>query len=605
MVDFGQEVTGYVEINVEAYAGDVVELSHAEVLDKEGNFYTENYRSAKAKYRYICKDGRQTYNPKLTIFGFRYIRIDSFPGGVQRAKPENFTAVTVHSQMKRTGYLRCSNALLNKLFDNVVWGQKGNFLDVPTDCPLRDERTGWTGDAQVFSPTASFFRNTYNFYRKYLHDMDTEQQDLQGRVPIVVPSFGYDDTACVWGDAVTIMPWNLYLFTGDKAILQEQYGSMKAWVDYLVRFDGEDRRWGKVFHYGDWLALDHADRRVDQSLGGTAEDYIAYVYFGHSAGLVAKAAALLGKEEDAAHYAALKESIYDYVRREFFTPAGRCAADTQTAYIIALRYGLAPHREKAVQMLKKTFARNQNKLQTGFVGSPHLCNVLTEVGMEKLSYDLLLNEGYPGWLYEVNLGATTIWERWNSMEADGSVSSTGMNSFNHYSYGSICEWMFRHAAGLNPREDVPGFRKVELKPVPDPRLGHVEMEYRSASGTYRVCWKTEGNRHVKLDVTVPFGCEAELTLYRSGKAPVTLTAGTYHYEYDTVTPMGSGFTADTIVQELLDNAGAARLLHSYNISHDNLPTQYWNAPLRHVSEDAPEFLTPEQLAVLEKRLMEL
>ncbi len=597
--DLGQNMSGVFRLRIRGEKGQKVHIQVGEVL-QEGNFYRENLRSAKAEFFYTCGGEQVTIQPKFTYYGFRYVKVE----GVEVAE-NDLEGLVYYSDMEEIGFLTTGHEKVNRLISNAHWGLRGNFLDVPTDCPQRDERMGWTGDAQVFSGTANFFRNTYNFYRKYLHDMDTEQQDLAGKVPIVVPSFGYTDTACVWGDAATIMPWNLYLFTGDTAILQEQYGSMKGWVDHLVAFDGDDRRWGQAFHYGDWLALDHANRKSDQVMGGTAEDYIAYVYLGHSAGLVSKAAALLGREEEAAHYAALKEEIYDYVRHEYFTPGGRCAADTQTAYLIALRYGVAPDREKAIAMLKKTFTRNEGKLQTGFVGSPHLCNVLTEVGMEKLSYDLLLNEDYPGWLYAVNLGATTIWERWNSMEADGSVSSTGMNSFNHYSYGSICEWMFRHVAGLNPLESAPGFRKVEIKPVPDPRLGHINMEYRSISGTYRVSWQVEGKRHVVLDVTVPFGCEAELTLYRSEEAPMVLTAGVYHFEYDTVTSMGAALSMDSKLWELFDDPEAAEILRQFDIGTFSIPTQHWNDTLRQIAGTAEGNVSQAQAAAIDEMLKKL
>ena len=548
VLDIGQNLVGTFALKVNRPAGTKIFIQVGEVM-QQGCFYNENLRTAKAEYTYISDGTPKTITPSFTFYGFRYVKVEGIPD----LKAEDFTALALYSELPRRGILTTGHAKVNQLIHNVEWGQKSNFLDVPTDCPQRDERLGWTGDAQVFSATACYLRQCYPFFRKYLHDMATEQKHLDGMVPDVIPSLNdsaYQGCAAVWGDAATIIPWNLYNIYGDKTILAEQFESMASWVDYITRLDGDDHGWSRHFHYGDWLALDHPDHRPDQCLGGTDVAYISQVYYRNSARIVANAADILGKKAEAEKYGALADRLTKWLADEFFSPNGRCCVDTQTGLVLALNNNLSPNAEKCAARLSEKLDQTHGKLQTGFVGTPFLCGALTENGMERNAYDLLLNEEYPGWLYEVNLGATTIWERWNSMEPDGSVSSTGMNSFNHYAYGSIAQWICEYAAGLKAAE--PGFRKASIAPVPDARLGKVDFTYESAAGRYRVFWETLDKTTLHLTVEVPFGCEAELKLpYCSENAVRILEAGCFDITYITESPMARTFHADMPVIELL------------------------------------------------------
>lgn len=507
VLDIGQNLTGIFRLHVCAEKGRKIHLQFGEVL-QNGSFYRDNLRSALAEYTYVS-DGREKWiSPEFTFYGYRYVKVEGLPD----LTADDFEAVAMYSDLERTGTITTGHAKLNRLIENAVWGLRDNFLDVPTDCPQRDERMGWTGDAQVFCDTACDLYDGYEFYRKYLHDLASEQELRDGAVPDVVPSFGYQNAGSVWGDAACIIPWKLYVQYGDPAILSDQYESMRSWVDYIRRTDGENHGWREVFHYGDWLALDHPNLKTDTTFGGTDVGYIADLYYAKSAEIVSKSAEIIGKQEDAETYGKLSDSIMENLRKDYFSQTGRCCIDTETALILALKFDLASDREFCRKQLQKRFAIVDNKLQTGFVGTPFLGDVLTEAGMGKLAYDLLLSEEYPGWLYEVNLGATTVWERWNSMNADGSVSSTGMNSFNHYAYGSIVGWMFRGIAGLRPADGSYGYKRVIIQPAADERIHFADMSYRSIAGTYRVNWRIDERNHIHLQVSVPFNCCAELKL---------------------------------------------------------------------------------------------
>ena len=408
--------------------------------------------------------------------------------------------------------MKTGSDLVNQLISNVRWGLKCNFVDVPTDCPQRDERMGWTGDAQVFSPTAMYLEDTYAFYAKYLYDMAKEQSVLGGKVPYVVPSCGVEDAACVWGDAACIIPWNLYLFYGDKSILEDQFASMKSWVEYITKVDGDNHGWRSVFHFGDWLALDNPVQGAEQVMGATDEEFIANLYYAISAGIVAKAAGVLGYREEQEKYQKLSEEQFAVVQEEYYSATGRCCIKTQTALLLTLKYHLSKNEELTKRQLLKLFEQSNHKLKTGFVGTPLLNNVLTDNGMNDLAYELLLNEEFPGWLYEVKLGATTVWERWNSLLADGTISGISMNSMNHYAYGSIQEWMFRHVAGINTMESHPGARTVQFAPTLNWDLRYAEAKYDSASGMYSIRWELSDKEHVIITMDVPFDCTAEAVL---------------------------------------------------------------------------------------------
>lgn len=477
VIDFGQEVTGYIELEVAAKNGEKVELSHAEVLDKDGNFYTKNYRSAKAKYNYICREGKQTYKPKLTFFGFRYIRIDQFPGGVENAKLENFTAIVVYSEIKRTGYLSCSNPKLNQLFNNIIWGQKGNFLDIPTDCPQRDERLGWTGDAQVFVKTAALNYNVEQFFSKWLADLAADQEE-NGRVGHVIPDLLGGESSAAWADAATICPWEIYLAYGNPQILSAQFISMKKWIAYITEHTKDNNLWTGGQHFGDWLGLDAPSGSYK---GSTREDFIASAFYAYSTSLVTKAGKVLG--EDITKYEALYYDIVSAFQekyKEYYT---------QTECILAAHFKLATDCQAAADQLASMVKKCGIQLKTGFVGTPYLLHVLSDYGYVDLAYSLLLRESYPSWLYPITKGATTIWEHWDGIMENGDFWSADMNSYNHYAYGAVADWVYSAAAGIKTLEEFPGYEKVVITPNPDKRLDWLKASLETRHGRIRSEWK--------------------------------------------------------------------------------------------------------------------
>ena len=481
VVDFGQNLTGYVEIALDGVKGEAVEFSHAEVLDKNGNFYTENYRSAKAKYLYFCKDGAQRYKPKLTFYGFRYIRVDRFPGGAETAAPENFTAIAVHSDMKRTGYLSCSNPLLNKLFENVIWGQKSNFLDVPTDCPQRDERLGWTGDAQVFIRTACLNFDAERFFTKWLADLAADQRE-DGAVGHVIPNILRQSGSAAWDDAAAICPWAVYLAYGDPNILRAQFASMKKWVDYITAHTTTRDLWTGGEHYGDWLGLDAPSGSYK---GSSREDLIASAFYAHSTALVIKTGRVLG--QDVSAYEALYERIVRAFRQAY------PVYQTQTECTLAVYFALAEDAQKTADQLAQMIRGCGTKLQTGFVGTPYLLHALSAHGYTELAYDLLLRREYPSWLYPVTKGATTIWEHWDGQMENGDFWSSDMNSFNHYAYGAVADWVYTVAAGIQTVEEKPGYAAVRIAPQPDKRLDWLEASVETRHGLVLSRWEKQEN----------------------------------------------------------------------------------------------------------------
>ena len=527
--DIGQNIAGIFRLRVHEPKGTKIHIQTGEVL-QQGNFYRENLRTAKSEYIYISDGQEHVLEPKFTYYGYRYAKVE----GAHDLRQEDFTGVAYYSDVRPVATFKTGDEKLNQLMRNISWGQKGNFVDLPTDCPQRDERLGWTADTQVFVPTASFLTDSCAFYQKYLYDMRKEQSHNEGCVPEVIPAFFVKATCSVWGDAATIIPWAMYQFYGDVTILRDSLQSMKAWVDYIERLDGDNHHWREVFHYGDWLALDHPSGRVDEVKGGTEEGLIADAYYLNSVRLVVKSARILGETELAQTYEQKAERILSEIRKEYYTPNGRCAINTQTAQILSAYFDLSTDPERAHRTLVSLLHLNNNKLRTGFVGTPLLCRVLSSFGEDKLAYELIHNEEYPGWLYEINLGATTVWERWNSLNPDGTISSSDMNSFNHYAYGAIGEWMWRTMAGLNPCVEQPGFKRAVLRPVVDGKTGWLEAEYASVSGVYRVAWKVLDQRHVQLKVEIPFDCTASLELpYCKGAEKLELTPGSYEYCYET------------------------------------------------------------------------
>lgn len=491
VVDFGQEVTGYIQFTVDAKAGEKVEISHGEVLDKDGNFYNANYRSAKSKIYYTCCDGVQTYKPKMTFFGFRYIRLDQFPG---TPCADQFYAVAVHSDMKRTGRLRSSNPLLNQLFSNIIWGQKGNFLDVPTDCPQRDERMGWTGDAQAFVKTASYNFDVDRFFTKWLADMAADQRP-DGSIGHVVPTLYVGSGSAAWDDAAAICPWQIYLTYGDKEILRQQFDCMKKYIGFITNSTKDPYLWTGGEHYEDWLGL---DAPVGSYKGSSRADFIASAFYAYSTSLVVKAGRVLG--EDISEYERLYQGIVDTFRKTFTDYR------TQTEHVLAVHFGLAEDPQKTADALAEMIKACGSKLQTGFVGTPYLLHVLSSYGHTELAYTLLLRTEYPSWLYPVTKGATTVWEHWDGIMENGDFWSTDMNSFNHYAYGAVADWVYEAAAGIQTVEDAPGFARVKIAPQPDNRLDWLEASIETRKGTVRSLWKQEEGR-IRYEITTPSPAE--------------------------------------------------------------------------------------------------
>ena len=499
VIDFGQNLVGWVMLRVKGPAGTSIRLSHAEVLDKEGNFYTDNLRAAKAQDVFILKgQGEETFEPHFTFHGFRYIRIEGYPGPIDTA---NFTAVALYSDMKKTGNFECSNPLVNQLQHNIQWGQRGNFLDVPTDCPQRDERLGWTGDAQVFSRTAAYNMGVDNFFTKWLKDLAADQLP-SGAVPFVIPNVLGNGTSAGWADVSTIIPWNLYLAYGDRRVLEQQYPSMRAWVEY-IKGQAKDNLWNTGFHFGDWLFYRPFDDNDGRS-AVTDKYLIAQCFYAHSTQLLINAATVLGKKEDAAGYSLLLKGIKDAFLREYMTPDGRLVSGTQTAYVLALQFDMLPEtlRKQAAARLVQNIQDYNYHLTTGFLGTPYLCHVLSRFGSTSVAYRLLLQDTYPSWLYPVKMGATTIWERWDGIRPDSSFQTPGMNSFNHYSYGAIGDWMYRVVAGIDTYEDMPGYRHSRIAPHPGGGLSSASAGLETGYGLLSCKWRLDGNT-LLLDLTVP------------------------------------------------------------------------------------------------------
>jgi alpha-L-rhamnosidase len=520
VIDFGQNLTGWVQVKAKGAAGDRITLYHAEVLDKYGNFYTENLRPAKQQNVYILKGGaEETFEPHFTFQGFRYIRIEGYPGEI---KPENFTAIALYSDMRQTGTFTSSHALLNQLQHNIQWGQRGNFLDVPTDCPQRDERLGWTGDAQAFSRTASYNFGVNAFFSKWLKDLALDQVD--GNVPFVVPNVlgARAGGSAGWADAATIIPWNTYIAYGDKQVLQDQYESMKAWVGFMER-NSTDMLWNKGFHFGDWLFYRPFDDNDGRS-AVTDKYLIAQCFFAHSADIVAKTATVLGRGDDAMRFNDLARKVREAFMKEYVTAGGRLVSGTQTAYVLALNFDMLPEemRQPVAQRLADNVRNYGNHLTTGFLGTPYLCHVLSRYGFNDVAFTLLMQETYPSWLYPVKMGATTIWERWDGIKPDSTFQTPGMNSFNHYAYGAIGDWMYRVVAGIDTDNELVGYKSIVIKPTIGGGLTQVAADYVTNYGKVRSAWKIESGKLV-LDVEVP--CNTSAVVHVPAAAVDAVTEG--------------------------------------------------------------------------------
>lgn len=524
VIDFGQNLVGFVMMKARGEKGDTIILEHAEVLDKKGNFYTENLRKAEQKNIYILNGLETEYEPHFTWQGFRYVRVKGIKGEVN---PTNFKAVALYSDMPETGTFQSSSEKLNQLQHNIKWGQKGNFLDVPTDCPQRDERLGWTGDAQVFFSTAAYNMQVDNFFNKWLKDLSADQFN-DGRIPHVIPNvMGNGGGSAGWSDAATIIPWNMYLNYGDKEILADQYESMKKWVGYMEK-ESTNYLWNTGSHYGDWLFY-RPDDDNDGRSAITDKQLIAQCFYAHSVQILINTAEILGKRQEVQRYSTLLQKIKEAFLNEYVTPNGRLVSSSQTAYVLALNFEMLPEnlRKQAAQRLVDNIKNYNYHLTTGFLGTPYLCHVLTKFGHHDLAYTLLMQQTYPSWLYPVTMGATTIWERWDGRKPDGSFQVPTMNSFNHYAYGAIGDWMYKELGGIktSSEEDGVGYKRILIEPHFEndyvseevsrmnggEKLSEINSSHVTYYGTIRSHWKVENDKII-FKVSIPVNTTARIII---------------------------------------------------------------------------------------------
>jgi alpha-L-rhamnosidase len=548
ILDFGQNVVGWVKVNAQGKAGDQIKLSHVEMLDKKGVPYFQNLRTAKAQATYtLSGNGVETFEPHFTFYGFRYVKVEGLSGKIN---PDNFTAIALYSDMKLTGNFECSNPLVNQLQSNIQWGQRGNFLDVPTDCPQRDERLGWTGDAEVFSRTAAYNFNVNQFFAKWLIDVAADQTK-NGSVPHVIPDVLRDkkmEGAAGWSDASITIPYNMYVSYGDKQIVENQYPSMKTYLNY-VRGAAKNDLWNTGFQYGDWLSYreDESKRSTGSNSAITDNYLVAQCFYAYNVELMIKAATLLEKKDDVAEYEALLNRIKKAFQTEYMTSSGRLTSETQTAYVLALQFDMLPEnlRAQAVERLVKNVESFRFHLTTGFLGTPFLNPVLTRFGRNDIAYKLLLQDTYPSWLYPIKAhGATTIWERWDSMKPDGTFQDPGMTSFNHYAYGAVGDWMYRTIAGIDTREaEGAGYKIIIIKPEIGGNLTYAKGSLETHYGLVASSWKIENDKFL-LDVEIPANTTATIafptnkinTINEDGVAlnakNKTVGSGKYHFEME-------------------------------------------------------------------------
>lgn len=555
LVDFGQNLVGRLRLTVEGPTGQTITIRHAEVLE-HGELCTRPLRGAEATDRYTLRGGGiETWEAQFTFHGFRYAEVDGWPGEL---RPENLTAVVLHSDMARTGWFECSDALLNQLHQNVLWGMRGNFLDLPTDCPQRDERLGWTGDIQVFSPTASYLYDVSGFLQSWLADLAYDQIDAGGSVPPVIPNGmgrGFGAGAAAWADAAVVIPWVLYHRFGDKDILATQFESMHTWVDYVEKIAGVRRLWEKGFQFGDWL--DPTAPPDQPAKARTDKVIVASAYFARSAEMVGLAAGVLGRKDDEAHYLALAEEARQAFAREYVTPAGRLMSDAETAYALAIEFALLPtpeQRQRAGERLAELVIESGFHIRTGFVGTPLMCDALCNTGHYDIAYALLTQRDNPSWLYPVTMGATTVWERWDSLLPDGSVNPGEMTSFNHYALGAVADWMHRTIGGLAPA--APGYQRMKISPRPGGRLTHARARHITPYGPAEVAWKI-ADGILSLDVTIPANASAVVALPGTQETPVEVGSGTYHWSYAYTNPdEHPPMTIDSTIGELMRDPDA-------------------------------------------------
>ncbi len=513
--DFGQNFSGRIRITVKARRGAVVRFRYAEILNPNGSLYVENLRGARCTDYYTCKgDGDETWEPRFTFHGFRYVEAETSQLGPDGRL--EIIGIVLHSDTPPTGTFQCSNPLLNKLQHNIVWGQKSNFLEVPTDCPQRDERLGWTGDAQVFVRTACFNMDVREFFHKWMRDARDAQSPLGG-VPSVIPDKdfipGREDGGPAWSDATVICPWTIYLCYGDKTILENHYESMKRYVAFLVnqqsknliRCHPDKVEWGG---YGDWLALDGSGVLE----GITPKDLIGTAFLAYDAELLAKIATVLGHEADADKFRSLHTEVVTAFQKRFLTEDGLLTSGTQTAAVLALQFDLVPANliETVARGLAHHIQERGYHLATGFVGTPYVLDVLEAHGFLEVAYKLLEQESFPSWLFPVKNGATTIWERWDGWTPEKGFQDKSMNSFNHYAYGAVGAWMYRTVAGLELDPSDPGYGTIIFRPRPGGTITSAAASLLTPHGKAAIQWELK-NKELHVELTVPTGSKGHFS----------------------------------------------------------------------------------------------
>ncbi|MEV5750330.1 family 78 glycoside hydrolase catalytic domain [Actinoallomurus sp. NPDC052308] len=528
ILDFGQNIAGRLRIRVSGPAGRVVTLRHAEVLDERGGLCVRPLRTARATDEYVLRGtGIEEWEPRFTYHGFRYAEVRGWPGTLD---PADVRAVVCHTDMTRTGRFTCSDPMLNRLHENAVWSMRGNFVDLPTDCPQRDERFGWTGDAQVFAPAAAFLYACGGLFASWLTDLAAEQHD-DGLVPPYVPYVKVEgdgaQPAAAWGDAAVIVPWTMYRRFGDRDVLRRQYPSMRAWVDGIAALAGDRYVWDTGFQFGDWLDPAAPPDRPDATR--TPHGLVATAYLAYSAGLVARTAEVLGETADRERYDDLAGRVRAAFRAKYQGPDGRLTGDSQTGYALALGFGLledAASRRAAGRRLAEVVRRDGHRIGTGFVGTPLVCDALCDAGEHETAYRLVLQRACPSWLYQVTMGATTIWERWDSLLPDGTVNPGTMTSFNHYAYGAVADWLHRVVAGLAP--DEPGYRRLLVHPRPGGGLTHASATLDTPYGRAEAGWRLlPATRELQVEVLVPPNATARVILPAGETTDVTAGRHTF------------------------------------------------------------------------------
>lgn len=602
IVDFGQVITGWVRMKVTGPAGATVTLRHAEVLTPAGEPEYETLRTAQATDRYTLRGAglAETWEPQRTFHGFRYVEVSGWPGTLHA---DNLTAIVVHSDMARSGWLETSSPLLNRLHENVVWTMRGNFVGVPTDCPQRDERLGWTGDLHAFAPTAAFLYDVRGVLGSWLKDVAAEQRE-KGFVPFYVPDVSSTPSAptALWSDVVVGLPWTLYWEYGDISILESNWPAMTAFVDQVESLLDPSGLWGSGFQFGDWLDPDAPPE--DASGGKTDRHLVATACFIRTARQMTTAAHALGLEEAEARYRQLAERVQSAFRSEYVAPSGRLVSDSATAYALAICFDLLDpdQRNRAGERLAHLVAKREYKVSTGFVGTPLVAHALSQTGHLDTAYLLLTEEDCPSFLYPVTQGATTIWERWDAVRPDGTLNSTGMTSLSHYALGSIANWMHQVIGGL--RSLQPGYSHMRIAPQPGPGVTSAQLTHDTTAGRVHIAWKIESGE-ATLEVVIPDGTTAEVILPAHPEAKrAEISAGTHSWSYGVDVAERGSYTFDTPLKALAEDRTAWRALTRVFKKHLPFPIDASGPEAEHITLAMMLPAIPHSTPELEKELRE-